>query len=116
MENPKIYIDGLGYRNPRTESGQIIWYWEQTAKTKNKSHATRFWLDIKERLGEYLLKSESYELLELITKYATIAKELKRIQSRQKAKEIAEKETLKFNEWYSDFSAKRKLISEIGLN
>lgn len=115
-DTPKMYIDGLGYRNPRLESGQIAWYFEQTAKTKSKGFATRFWLDLKERHGAYLLKVEAYELLEIITKHATIAKELNRIKAREKAKMIAEKETADFKKWYEDFSAKKELISLIRLN
>jgi hypothetical protein len=116
MPEKNIYVEGLGWRNPIKEFGQILWFFEQTSLTKPKSHATRYWLDIMERHGEKLLKMQAYELYGAIKKRATDEKIIRRNNARAKAKEKAIAEGEAFKEWYRHKKAMHDLIKSIGLN
>lgn len=111
-----MYFDVLGYRDTIKDAEQIMWFFKQTAKSKTKAHATKYWLDLKERYSEKLIKQEAYELLNLINEYATAAKIKRRNAFREKAKKEAELEMQNFNKWYDQVKIRSELIKLIRLN
>lgn len=111
-----IYIDGLGYRNPIADKDQIIWYFEQTAKTKHKSHVTRYWLNLKERYAKPLLTLEAFEVLAYITSKSTTAQEKRRAEYRRKAKLTAQMEMDNLRAQTDEWKAKSELIKQIRYN
>lgn len=111
-----IYFDGLGYRNPVTGFEQIIWFLEQMGLNKNKSVATRYWLDVKEKYEKQLIKAEAFELLNFIQSKYTVQQEIRRALSRIKTKEKNKKEVDEIMEWAEQVKLKAKLINGISLN
>ncbi len=112
----QIYIDGLGYRDPIKESGQIIWYLKNRAGAMARGHDTKYWLDLLENYGQTLLKMQAYEVYAEIKAWATDEKVKRREQARVRAKEKAEKEIEHFKQWNDQWRLRRELIKTIGLN
>jgi hypothetical protein len=106
----------LGYRNPIADREQIIWYFEQTAKSKHKNHLTRYWLNLKEWYAKKLLENEAFEVLAYITDKSTTAQEKKRLESRKKSKEKAQLEIEQFKKDWDVRKAKIELINQISMN
>lgn len=112
-----IFVSGLGYRNPRTEYDQIIWYWNNTERMyKTSALKTRYWLDIKEHFKVRLLVLQAFELLEFLESKAGIEKEKRREAWRKKAKETAAWEAEALKDWYENYKTRRKLIDLGRLN
>lgn len=78
----QINIYGLGYRNPITESEQIIWFWEQQAKKVHTKRLSCFWLNVKEIYGKQLLRMKADELNEYISGKTTEKQQQKRAEYR----------------------------------
>ncbi|GAB3822239.1 hypothetical protein [Pontibacter rugosus] len=111
-----IYINGLGYRNPVTEADQIIWFWNQLAKTTYRKVPTRFWNSIKEQYKRRLLDLEAYEVLAFINDKTTSAQEKRRIAAREKAKAKAQIEMRNFDRDWKEQRFKLHLINSINYN
>jgi hypothetical protein len=62
MQNA-VYIEGLGYRNPITESMDIVWFLEQKAKTVHPKRQSAFWNGICAYMESKLFELQAYELL-----------------------------------------------------
>lgn len=111
-----IYINGLGYRNPVTEADQIIWYWNQLAKTTYRKVPTRFWNSIKEGYKRKLLSLEAYEVLAFINDKTTSTQEKRRIAAREKAQARAKIEMRNFERYWKERRFRFYLINSINYN
>lgn len=114
----KMYFDGLGYRDTVKDKNDIIWYFEQIAKTKTgrNGEETKYWLNLREWYGEKLLKHEAYEVLEFIKIKATDAKVKRREMFREKSKIKAEKEMKHLKSDIDQWSLRRQLTKDISAN
>ncbi len=111
----QVYVEGLGYRNPKEEREQIMWWMDNYTKNMNKPCATKYWLNALERLENRLLELQAYELLEFLKGRVTERQKKNREQWRIKSKQNAILEMAKVD-WWQQYKVKRDLIQQIRLN
>lgn len=92
----KIHIEGLGIRNAKTESSQIIWFLSQKSKHMTPRLRTSYFLTLKESLTNQLLENECYDILAFINKMVTSEQEQRRKKAIEKQRQIAELEMIEF--------------------
>ena len=109
----KIWIDGLGARNAKTESAQIIWFLSQKIKNMSDGLKVSYLLSFKKNNSASLLENECYDILafidRMVTKEQAEQKE-KAIQKADKARKLKEIEAKKMERNFMGKMHIRKLI------
>lgn len=90
----KIYINGLGHRDTRTDTKEIIWFFTQRAKSLSDNQRVSYFLQLKKSWSVPLIQSEAYEILQFISEQVTTEQERKREKQEAKARANAEIEML----------------------
>jgi hypothetical protein len=81
----KINIEGLGIRNAKTESAQIIWFLSQKIKNMQDGIKVSCILTFKKNNSALLLENECYDILAFIDRMVTREQEHQRERQTQKA-------------------------------
>ena len=84
----KIHIDGLGIRNAKTESTQIIWFLSQKIKNMSDGLKVSYLLTFKKNNCALLLENECYDILAFIDRMVTKEQEHQREMQMQKAEKL----------------------------
>jgi hypothetical protein len=103
----KIHIEGLGIRNAKTESSQVIWFLSQKSKQMTPRLRTSYFLTLKENLTNRLLENEC--ILAFINKMVTSDQEQRRKKAIEKQMQVAELEMIEFKKRSSDIASKIRL-------
>lgn len=111
-----LYFEGIGNKNPIVDKDTIIWYLEQKEKMLNKSHITRFWLQMEEHYTQSLLRLEAFELLNFIKTKTTAQQKKNRGKWKRLQQEKSEQELKYWREYNDNRGMINELISKIRLN
>ena len=105
----KIYIDGLGYRNAKTEHKEVIWFLTQYAKKLSNAQKTALFLRLKELVFDILLQNQCFELMAFISEQVTTQQEAQRQRRKEALRIAAEKEVNGIILKKTEFEKKRQM-------
>lgn len=112
----KMYIDGLGYRNAKTESEQIIWFIRQKIKPMRANVRTAYLLKIRDCYFDKLIKSDCYEILAFLRDSISDKQVANREKRRKKWAQKLEKIEQEQMALHARIKAKNRLIAQICYN
>ena len=87
MNRKIIYVDNVGFVDPRDDHELILWFWEQNLKGKKPNVKTSFWLKTKAQYWELLKALQAFELMAKIAENVTDAQEKRSEYNKKKQQE-----------------------------
>ena len=115
-EKCRIYIEGVGYRNPSDDYEEIISLFSQVVKDKDLLISTKYWLKLQDIYLDSLINANAHKLIYFLKSQTTTELTKRRTTWHKRFNYNANKHLDNIIDMHYKFKLRQKSVGSISLN